>query len=1189
LKLATAFISLLLAACITASGQEYFFRHYASEEGLHHSFIYDIDQDPDGYMWIGTGEGLYRFDGLDFEYFTTRDGLGDNFVTKIFRDNRGRLWIGHQNGVITSISGKKFNRLNENEGVQGAVMDIAQDGHGNIWAAVQSLGLISLGADMELKPVGFPVEHDPISHIECLAKNHFLIGSQENLYLSEFRKDAYSMAILVRIEVYPGSKVVDIVPESAGKYVIVSLEDGIFMFDIDSLSTRYSFTVIDDNLDGILDNLQGGTIDGSGTLWVNSLGNGLIEYRKNKNKNFARAGKVTMMNGLVSDDIRTLFEDAEGNLWLGMYGDGLLRYVKNNLAFYSYPLQTESNTTYTVTGNEKGLFAVVGDHLLKIAHEGGTVLESYQLPDKQSGDRVKNAYLAEDGRLWLGYEQSGLYVTGPSGLSFKPVFISHDELANSVNHITGLEGMIWVSTKKGICRISAGTHQTTWYTTDQGLPHNNIQQLHIDNENRILISTLCSEIHYLNGQGEIVRLDSSRIGSFSSIMSLSTDGTGAIWVGTEGNGVWKIGGGENVNYTRTTGLLSDFCYSLTNTDDGMLVVGHRGGISRIDPESGRIRTFSQIDGIKSATELFPNAIFSDPFGHVWFGSSEGLLKYSSNFSTGGMVAPMLQIGSLYVNGERLDHTDGQVSLKPGYYELAIEYIGIHLTNPEMVNYQTKLEGYNKNWSALTSERRVVYDRVGHGYYTFKIKSFNENNIESEISSGFELIIKKPLYLTIWFNVAIILLLVFLVLVIIKRREKNLRTEQERLLKKIDEKTKDLIVKEEIIKERKKVEKVLIEAKTKAELSEKLKTSFLQNMSHEIRTPMNAVVGFSELLMKNTKVDAKQTEYIDVIHTNAENLLTIIDDILDVSQLESDQLIMREGNCKIDVLIECLKAKYLEVLQHTGKADIELVAKLPKENGLEMRTDPARLQQVLSKLLDNAVKFTESGSITFGYEQKGEHVTFFVEDTGIGLSEDKAGIIFDLFRKVEDDKVKLYGGTGLGLTLSRYLVHLMGGKIDVKSTENVGSRFNFILPYIPCTDKSDVPSSIAPKNEFRGSWKGKKVLVVEDTDSNYQLIDQVLKPTGISIERAANGETAMEKYFGDGSFDMIIMDIKLPGMDGYQTTKKIREKDTNVPIIAYTAYAMDGDREKSIRAGCNTYFAKPANSLSMLQTISGLIQ
>ena len=214
---------------------------------------------------------------------------------------------------------------------------------------------------------------------------------------------------------------------------------------------------------------------------------------------------------------------------------------------------------------------------------------------------------------------------------------------------------------------------------------------------------------------------------------------------------------------------------------------------------------------------------------------------------------------------------------------------------------------------ITISSRVVYDRVGHGYYTFMIRAFNENDIGSEISSGFELRIKKPAHLTIWFYAAVVISLGFLVYMIIRLREKNLRTEQKRLLKKIDEKTKDLIVKEEIIKERKKVEKVLIEAKTKAELSEKLKTSFLQNMSHEIRTPMNTVVGFSELLMKNTKVDTKQTEYINVIHTNAENLLTIIDDILDVSQLETNQLKVKQGNCKVDEMIDGLKSKYMEVL------------------------------------------------------------------------------------------------------------------------------------------------------------------------------------------------------------------------------------------------------------------------------------
>jgi len=705
----------------------------------------------------------------------------------------------------------------------------------------------------------------------------------------------------------------------------------------------------------------------------------------------------------------------------------------------------------------------------------------------------------------------------------------------------------------------------------------------------VLIATLCSDIHYINEKEEVVSLENASMGTFSSVMSISENKDGTIWVGTQGNGVWKILEEGNVNYTRSSGLLSDFCYSLTTTDEGVLVIGHSGGISQIDPVTNRIRTFSRLEGVKSSAEFYPNAINTDNFGNIWFGTSEGLVRYNSPLSARNNASPKLHINALYIDGEKVDRSAGLILLKSGNYELAVDYIGINFSNPEMVTYQTQLEGYNKNWSALTSSRRVVYDMVGHGNYTFKIKAFNADDVGSEITSAFELRIKKPVYHTIWFYAAILIILSLLVYILMRLRERKLRTEQERLLKNLDEKTKDLIVKEEIIKERKKVEKVLIEAKTKAELSEKLKTSFLQNMSHEIRTPIHAVVGFSDLLKKTVEVDTKQMQYINIINTNAENLLTLIDDILDVSQLETNQLKVKQGTCKVNVMIDDLKSKYLEVLEVGKKTGIELITIVPGDGDMEMLTDPVRLKQILVKLLENAVKYTESGRITFGYKLDKENITFFVEDTGIGLSEDKAEIIFDLFRKVEDDKVKLYGGTGLGLTLAKYLVNLLGGDIDVDSKENVGSRFYFVLPFISSVESSDTPEfSVPSSGEFHGLWKGKRVLVVEDTDSSYMLIEQVLTPTGIAIERAADGEVALHKYFKKGSFDLIIMDMKLPGMDGYKTTMKIREKDKRVPIISYTAYALEGDRAKSIEAGCNAYFSKPASSLSMLNTIYGLI-
>jgi ligand-binding sensor domain-containing protein/serine phosphatase RsbU (regulator of sigma subunit) len=797
MKLLKTITLLIMTGSFGVSGQDYFFRQYTNEDGLYHSFIYAINQDIDGFLWLGTGEGLYRFNGFDFEYFTTEEGLADNFVTDIFRDTAGKLWIGHQSGSVSVLSGKDFTVLNKGSENQGSVTDITQDEQGFIWATVQNQGLLLINENFIITHVNFAIEHEPLSRIAYLDNNQFLIGSQENIYLGKYEKASGSMLIMNRLENYPGSKVVEILPESPGNYLIVSQEDGIYRFQFDSLSLEYEFSTLDDNGDGILDNLQGGILDEKGILWLESLGNGLIKYRRGKGTDFTRAGIVSTANGLVSDNVRSVFEDLEGNLWFGMYGEGLLRYVDNNLTFFSYHPENESNSTYAITGDDGGLKAVIGDRLLSITQTGDSVVDSYPLPGKQAGDRVNTAYMAPDGRLWLGLEQSGLYFSG-SDFRFRHVFISDDDLANSINHITGMDGYIWVSTKKGICRISGDSGHRIWFTTDNGLPHNNIHQLYIDSRDRVLIATMCSEIHYIGEKEEVDRLENSSIGQFNSVVSISESKDGTIWAGTLGNGAWKIGEESNINYSRTSGLLSDFCYSITHTEEGMVLTGHRGGISQIDPEAGKIKTFSRLEGVKSSAEFYPNANYTDDHGHIWFGTSEGPVRYNSAQSAGNKMPPRLHINALYVDGEEVDASEGMIILRPGYYELAVDYIGINFSNPEMVIYQTKLEGYNKNWSDRTYGRRVVYDRVGYGDYAFKIRAYNENDIGSEISSAFELKIKKPIYLAAWFYAGIIILLGFSVFLLIKRRERKQKQLQILLQHKLDERTHEVITQKEKI-------------------------------------------------------------------------------------------------------------------------------------------------------------------------------------------------------------------------------------------------------------------------------------------------------------------------------------------------------------------------------------------------------
>ena len=256
-----------------------------------------------------------------------------------------------------------------------------------------------------------------------------------------------------------------------------------------------------------------------------------------------------------------------------------------------------------------------------------------------------------------------------------------------------------------------------------------------------------------------------------------------------------------------------------------------------------------------------------------------------------------------------------------------------------------------------------------------------------------------------------------------------------------------------------------------------------------------------------------------------------------------------------------------------------------DKGLTIESDTIRLKQVLSKLLDNAIKFTDSGHILLGCERQEDYIVFFVEDTGIGLSDDKKEIIFELFRKVEDNKLRLYRGTGLGLSLSQNLVKLMGGEIKVESAVGKGSRFYFALPIKTGLASPVTVSAKQIFNNVAPNWSAITIFVVEDETSNFILIREILKSSQAKVIGADNGLEAVKKFSTGPKPDLIIMDIKLPGIDGYEATRRIREIDKAIPIIAITAYAMEGDREKAINSGCNDYITKPIDRNLLINVLS----
>ena len=386
-----------------------------------------------------------------------------------------------------------------------------------------------------------------------------------------------------------------------------------------------------------------------------------------------------------------------------------------------------------------------------------------------------------------------------------------------------------------------------------------------------------------------------------------------------------------------------------------------------------------------------------------------------------------------------------------------------------------------------------------------------------------------------------------------------------------------------ITDRKKNEEELIRAKVKAEESDKLKTAFLHNISHEIRTPMNAIVGFSTLLGDPEVDERSRKSYIDVIMQSSNHLLSIITDIVDISNIEANLIKTVKNEINVN---KTLKYLFNQFITKTNEKQIKLVC----EAGLSdpealILTDRTKLTQILSNLINNALKFTDKGIIKIEYRLKENFLEFCVSDTGIGISPVHHERIFDRFYQVQSNVSRLYEGTGLGLAISKAYVELLGGKIWLSSEPGNGTKFFFTIPY----EKRDSTTITVYEKKAPDSFVfpvKKVILVAEDTESNFKLISYFLEGSNAEVLHAINGKEAVEKCLSMGNIDLILMDIKMPVMDGYTAVKLIREKNTEIPIIAQTAY-LD-DRERAIECGCSGFLSKPFDKKGLFKVLGEFI-
>jgi two-component system, sensor histidine kinase and response regulator len=380
-----------------------------------------------------------------------------------------------------------------------------------------------------------------------------------------------------------------------------------------------------------------------------------------------------------------------------------------------------------------------------------------------------------------------------------------------------------------------------------------------------------------------------------------------------------------------------------------------------------------------------------------------------------------------------------------------------------------------------------------------------------------------------------------------------------------------------VTEKRIAEDKLRESKEKAEESDRLKTAFLANMSHEIRTPMNGIIGFSNLMRNPELNEEERRDFLNHIISCGNTLLNLIDDIIDISKIEAGQIKIRIAESNINAILEELFDSFKASRLREGKEHIKLQKKVSLTSAESIvLTDPFRLRQIISNLIGNAFKFTLEGFIEFGYSLEAtDNLLFYVKDTGVGIPEDKQQLIFERFGQVLDSNFYInQKGTGLGLAISSNLVKLLGGKMWVVSELGKGSTFYFTLPYNHIDDLTIAENSSVSGDEQISLYNGKTILIAEDEEINYLYFKQIFKHTNASLIWAKNGIEAIESVKNNPDVSIVLMDCKMPQMDGYTATVEIKILRPELPVIAQTAFAMADEEEKSLQAGCDGYISKP---------------
>ena len=1157
---------------------------YTEKEGLGSDQVTCIMEDSRGYIWfVFFGGGVTCYDGINFTHFTEKEGLSSNLVYSCLEDSRGNLWFGTYQGGVCRYDGKEFTHYTQKEGLSDdSVLSIFEDSHGNLWFGTLRGGVCR-----------FDGEHFTHFNEEGgLSSNLVYCIKEDNngkiwfgTYKGAIRYDGTTFTYFTEREGLIGRMVTLIVEDREGYIWFVNKDSGAVS---KSAVTRFdgkSFVHFTEN-EGLSDNrIYSLLIDSAGDIWFGTL-NGVSRFCPNSFINF------TEKNGLNHEQmVFSILEDRQGDLWLGTWAGGLIRYNGDNFTYF---------------GQREGLRTGV----------------------------VNQSILDNQGHLW--FDHGGIGVTRFDGQRFTH-FAKSNQHINLLTPLMadGLNGL-WFASDGGV--IHRAPEGDTVFFEQEGLQNARYHLMLKDRHAHYWFGTAAEGVVKYDGVAFTRYTEKEGLAN-NHIYAMIEDRHGRLWFATDGGGVSCFDGQRFTNYTEKEGLGGNRVYSLKEDKLGRIWMSWYGGISLLVPDSGevqpssghpatsagrfRIFNFGQMDGLKGRRYA---AVCLDQKNQMWWGGEKGMTMLDLNHFELPCEPPVVQLNHIEIEQQFIDYRrlsdkayqntlrfgkklsqaidsvipfhnyPVSMTLPPDLNNLTFHFSAIDWTAPHKIQYSYFMETVDKDWSTPQTDPKADYKNLHAGTFTLHVKALGGAQIWSK-PYQYTFVIQSPWYQSLWAYFLYAVAIGGLLFTIRRYELRQVKARSEALrLKELD----------------------------------LVKSHLYTNITHEFRTPLTVILGMASLPPPPSKGggDVASTpplegaggkldlyQRMQLIKRNGQQLLHLVNQLLDLAKIESGNMPMHFAHGDIVAFLKYLSESFHS---YADSKDIRLHF-LSEMTEQQMDYDAEKIQMVVSNLLSNAIRFTPSGGDIYfqvAVRHRVQHalnndpaslsLICEIKDNGIGIDAKYLPYIFDRFYQVHPTNTHMSKGTGIGLSLSKELVKLMGGDITVESELGKGSKFTIILPVLHVykdklqdrlsREATTLGTIIIPDEtnmevmaDSISTSKRPLVLLVEDNPDVITYLTTLLL-SEYDLVTATNGQAGINKAI-EFVPDLVVSDVMMPEKDGFEVceTLKSDERTSHIPIILLTAKADQSARIEGLAHGADAYLAKPFHKEELLIRIEKLIE